>query len=174
MGILTNPRVLMTWVKLLRFILSRLQSTYTESTTTVKLQITNAFCIERSDAFMLHKNNEGESCRSSRKLNPFQIYPSALKSIIRHLGVSHLPRAHCLVALVGCFISEHHFHMLMESASWRGAQTVHFAPQLWPDTTKRDIIKTKMRANVMWSSSLSGLHKNMAAQREGAALPVSA
>ena len=54
-------------------------------------------------------------CRNSRMLNPFQIYPSALKSIIRHLGVSHLPRTHCLVVLVGRFISEHHSHMLIEN-----------------------------------------------------------
>lgn len=36
--------------------------------------------------FMLLKNNEERICRSSRMLNPFQIYPSASKSIIRHLG----------------------------------------------------------------------------------------
>lgn len=49
--------------------------------------------------------------------NPFQIYPSASKSINRHLGVSHLPRTHCLVVLVGRCVSEYRFHMLIEISS---------------------------------------------------------
>lgn len=49
--------------------------------------------------------------------NPFQIYPSASKSINRHLGVSHLPRTHCLVVLVGRCVSEYRFHMLIEMSS---------------------------------------------------------
>lgn len=44
--------------------------------------------------------------------NPFQIYSSASKSIIRRLGMSYLPGTHCLVPLFGRFISEHHFHMV--------------------------------------------------------------
>lgn len=37
--------------------------------------------------------------QSSRMSNPFQIYPSATKSIIRDLCRSHSPRTHCLVVL---------------------------------------------------------------------------
>lgn len=51
--------------------------------------------------------------QSDTKAKPFQIYPSASKSIIRQHGESLLPKTHCSVELLGCFISEHHFHMLI-------------------------------------------------------------
>lgn len=51
--------------------------------------------------------------QSDTKAKPFQIYPSASKSIIRQHGESFLPKTHCSVELLGCFISEHHFHMLI-------------------------------------------------------------
>lgn len=62
--------------------------------------------------------------QSITKHNPFQIYPSASKSIIRELGLSFLPKTHCLVVQLGCFISEHHFHMLIKKNN--AAQTAGF------------------------------------------------
>lgn len=57
--------------------------------------------------------------------NPFQIYSSASKSIIRRLGMSYLPGTHCLVPLFGRFISEHHFHMV---TARERARTAGFLP----------------------------------------------
>lgn len=74
-------------------------------------------------------------------LNPFQIYPSASKSIIRHLGVSHLPKTHCSVVLVGRLFSEHHCHMLIEKYSSNGG----FLPLIFATARQNSKIKLPTR-----------------------------
>ena len=84
------------------------------------------------------------------------------KSIIRHLGVSHLPRTHCLVVLVG----PSQFQNII-STCWflRRAQTVDLAAQPRPNTTGEE-----RKPRIIWSSSISALHRRSVPRRDAARL----